>query len=115
MNNINLKTGYLVAAFPNFESAYAATGKYSEDGYRIVYLNEVACIRDREVESFVLKHPTQQVCLYHNYRLAKPRKQKQSATESLRSALKVLEKKNKQRAKFVMIVSQKSTTAKAAL
>jgi hypothetical protein len=112
MDTINLKTGYLVAAFPDFESAFAATNVFSGNGFKVAYLNEVSYIQDCEVERYVLKYGQQQRCYYHNYLKPTDRRRKPKAVTSLKTALYVLEKRNKLQAKFIVIVAPKHRKAR---
>jgi hypothetical protein len=105
MDTINLKTGYFVTAFPDFESAFAATGIFSGKGFKIAYLNEVSYIRDCEIERYVLKYGSQQRCYYHNYLKPKHRRRKPKAIQSFKTALHILEKRNKLQAKFVVVMA----------
>ncbi len=105
MNIIDLRTGYIVSAYPDFESALAATEVYCGRGFKVAYLNEVAYIQDPEVKDYVLKYENKDKCYYHDYFAASNAVKKPKATESFKTALKLLEQKNKQKAKFVMVVT----------
>ncbi|TXK31147.1 hypothetical protein FVR03_19890 [Pontibacter qinzhouensis] len=107
MNFFDLKTGYALAAFPDFEAAFAATEVYSEKGFKIVYLNEVSHMGEQEVMEFVLKYKSQHKYYFHNYTIGKSNDLKLKATESLQTALQVLAGINQQEPKFLMILTPK--------
>ncbi|WP_187263561.1 hypothetical protein [Pontibacter beigongshangensis] len=110
MNFFDLKTGYIVAAFPDFESAFAATEDYSGQGFKTVYLNEVSHVQEGEVVEYVLKYESQRKFYFHNYHASKSNDLKLTATDSLRTALEVLEQKNRLAAKFLVIVAPKKAS-----
>lgn len=99
----------MVSAFPDFESAFAATESFCEKGFRIVYLNEAAFVQDHEVEDYVQKYRIGDKCYYHNYRFAKNGRKERSAASSLQTALQLLVIKTRQQAKFIVIVAPKAT------
>jgi hypothetical protein len=108
MNLIDLRTGYIASAFPDFDSALAATEVYCGRGFKVAYLNEVTHMQDPEVENYVLKYEEQEKRYYHNYMAAASAAKPPKATESLKTALQLLEQKNKQKAKFIMVVMPNS-------
>ncbi|MFT2009807.1 hypothetical protein ACMA1I_14100 [Pontibacter sp. 13R65] len=107
MNFFELKTGYSVAAFSNFEAALTATEDFWSRGYKVVYLNEVSHVQEAEVMEYLLKYKSQQKFYYHNYHTCKANDLKLRATESLQTVLEILEKKNADKAKFVMVLASR--------
>ena len=80
---------------------------FSGKGFKIAYLNEVGYIRDCEIEQFVLKYGTQQKYYYHNYVRPTYNRRKPKAIQRFKTALYILEKRNKLQAKFIVVMAPK--------
>jgi thymidylate synthase len=106
MEFVDLRTGYLLTGFTNFESAFAASEELCENGYKVAYLNEASHMREQEVQEYVKSvEITAGQQKYQNYRFMMWEQAKGKAVESLRTALEVLEEKTNCRSRFVMIVT----------
>ena len=113
MNFVDLRTGYYLTSFAYFESAITGLEALCANGFKVAYLNEAAHMRECEVISYVRSYESADTRQYQNYHYSKTEHAKVKAVESLKTALEVLEAKNRQRAKFLMVlVPQKATTPK---
>ncbi|MCC9137009.1 hypothetical protein ACFSKU_05585 [Pontibacter silvestris] len=106
MNFVDLKTGYLLMGFADFESALLASEELCENGFKIAYLNETSHVRELEVRDFTQSFETADRRKYQNYHFLKGEEAKEKANESFCTALEVLEQKSSCKAKFVMVIYQ---------
>lgn len=109
MHFVDLKTGYFLTGFADFESALQAAGKLCEKGYKVAYLNEASHVRDLEVREYTRSFEALDGLKYQNYHFTKDNQAKDKANESFNTALEVLERSLDGKAKFVMVVSQAKT------
>lgn len=108
MEFVDLRTGYLLTGFDDFESAYSATEQLCGKGFKVAYLNEASHVRDIEVREFARCFDESDEKKYQNYHFTLREQAKAKAAESLRTAVEVLEQKRSCRAKFIMVVDTKS-------
>ncbi|WP_157578861.1 hypothetical protein [Pontibacter roseus] len=101
---MDLKTGYVLLGFEDFESALSAADRICARGYKVAYLNEVACMRELEVREFVRELETEVGPSYRNYQLQEQKAA--DASESLKTALATLEKRKDRALKFIMVVGK---------
>ena len=107
MEFVDLRTGYLLTGFDDFESAYSATEQLCEKGFKVAYLNEASHVRDPEVRSFTRCFGEQDEKKYQNYHYILRDDAKTKAVESMKTAMEVLEQKISRKAKFIMVVDTK--------
>lgn len=107
MEFVDLRTGYLLTGFDDFESAYTATEKFCEKGFRVAYLNEASHVREPEVRSFTRCFNDQDEKKYQNYHYILRDEAKTKAVESMKTAIEVLEQKISHKSKFIMVVDTK--------
>lgn len=101
---IDLKTGYLLSAFADFESALAATEKFAEEGYKIAYLNEVSHVKDFEVECYLKSTGAGNRHKYQNYLYPKKQVSKAKPKESLETALELLKSRGNCETKYMVVL-----------
>ncbi|GAB3528571.1 hypothetical protein GCM10027443_06670 [Pontibacter brevis] len=105
MEFVDLRTGYLLTGFGDFESALSATEQLCGKGFKVAYLNEANHVRDREVSEYTRSFRETEGKKYQNYHYILREQAKEEALESLKTAMEVLEKKCSQKAKFIMVVN----------
>lgn len=107
MEFIDLRTGYLLAGFGDFESALSASQQLCGKGFKVAYLNEATHVRDLEVREFARCFKEQEEKKYQNYHYIQREQPKGKASESLRTAVEVLEMKSSSKAKYILVVNTK--------
>ena len=107
MEFIDLRTGYLLTGFGDFESALTASEQLCGKGFKVVYLNEATHVRDLEVKEFARCFAEQEGKRYQNYHHLLGDGAKTKATESLQTAVEVFEEKSSRRAKYILVVNSK--------
>lgn len=113
MNFVDLRTGYYLMSFADFESAVTASEALCAKGFKVAYLNEASHMRESEVSSYVRSFESADTRQYQNYHYSRTEHAKEKAVESLKTALEALEAKNPQQAKFLMVLApQKAKTPK---
>lgn len=108
---MDLRTGYLLAGFPDFESAFAASEELCGSGFKVNYLNEAAHMRESEVIIYARSFVAADTKQYQNYHYPNMDYAKQHATDSIRTALEVLEAKTKDKVKFLMVLTPAKVSA----
>ena len=89
MEFVDLRTGYLLTGFVDFESALSATEQFCGKGFKVAYLNEADHVQDREVREFARCFGEPEVKQYQNYHYTLREQPKAKAAESLKTAVEV--------------------------
>lgn len=105
MEFVDLRTGYLLAGFEDFETAYSATEQLCEKGFKVAYLNEANHVRDLEVRNFARCFGEPEGKKYQNYHYILREQAKEEALESMKTAVEVLEEKISRRVRYIMVVN----------
>jgi len=111
MKFIDLRTGYLLTGFADFERAFAASEFLCEQGYKIAYLNEASHVRESEVFSYTRSFEAADTKQYQNYHFTKTEYARANARESLKTACEVLEQNSASKAKFILVVEPQKVKA----
>ncbi|GHA56068.1 hypothetical protein [Pontibacter akesuensis] len=104
MEFVDLKTGYKLTGFETFESARSASEKLCGKGFKVVYLNETSHVREMEIREFTQSYGEAANREFQNYHFSKREQAKGKATESLLTAVEVLEEKSSCSANYIMVV-----------
>ncbi|WP_147294226.1 hypothetical protein [Pontibacter diazotrophicus] len=102
---VDLRTGYLLTGFEDFESAFSASEQLCGKGFKVAYLNEATHVRDLEVRDFARCFGDPDGKKYQNYHYILREQAKAKASESLKTAMEVLEQKSRRSARYIMVVN----------
>lgn len=108
MEFVDLRTGYQLMGFGDFESARFATEQLCGKGFKVAYLNEACHVQELEVREFTRRFEEADGPKYQNYHYKMWEQAKAKAAESLQTAVEVLEKKSSLRAKYIVVVNTKA-------
>lgn len=111
MNFVDLRTGYYLTGFTDFESAVTASEVLYGNGFKVAYLNEAADMRECDVFTYVRSFESADTRQYQNYHYTRTEHAKIKAVESLKTALELLEEENQQKAKFLMVLAPQKARA----
>lgn len=104
MEFVDLKTGYKLTGFETFESALSASENLCGKGFKVVYLNETSHVRETEIREYTRSYGEAAHREFQNYHYSKREQAKEKATESLQTAVEVLEEKSSCNANYIMVV-----------
>ena len=104
MEFVDLRTGYLLTGFDDFESAFSATEQLCGKGFKVAYLNEANHVRDFEAKNFARCFGSMNDRKYQNYHFTLQEQAKARAADSLKTAVEVLEKKCSRSVKYILVL-----------
>ncbi|WP_347156839.1 hypothetical protein [Pontibacter chitinilyticus] len=105
INFVDLRTGFILTGFADFESAFAASEELCGKGFKVIYLNEASFVRECEAVVYTRCFDAADARQFQNYHHTSITQAKSDARESLQTALEVLEEKNQYKARFIMVLA----------
>ncbi|QCR22104.1 hypothetical protein [Pontibacter sp. SGAir0037] len=109
MKTVDLRSGYVITGFADFEAAFAASEDLCSKGYKVIYLNEASHVLEHEVISYVREINRADEVTYQNYHAASHENAFTTALDSFKSALEVLQNQSGHQIRFIVIFSAAKT------
>lgn len=107
MEIVDLRNGYLLTGFEDFESALAATEIFCARGFKVAYLNETKHVQEAEISEFTQNYTESSQIKSEKCPFKKFKYTKEKAADNFKTAVEVLEKKSKHPANFIVVVNIK--------
>lgn len=107
MEFVNLRKGYLLTGFKDFESALAATEILCESGFKVAYLNETKYVQESEIREFTRNFKELSDKKSEKDSFKKLMFTKEKAADDFKIAVELLERKSKHPANFIVVVNTK--------